>query len=538
MVNSVLGSSKKKRLLLTLVLSSTAVFSAFSLITRRDMLSILSVLISSCSLIVMLFLSRYGALSRGSRGKVDEKLILSILHMYVVSQGEVGPDQLVGSIAKMKEYGYYSLVFSKISEIAKKFGYGFAKAMLHMANLVKPPLKDILIRCTEALSSPEPKEYLELENSTLFEEYSGHYGRLIEGIRTIGGVYGTLQSVSIFIIMTLDIMTVFINEPNIVYYSYLISSATIGIMFLGLRAIIPKESLVYIDKENPPNLYRLFRFSALAALLMIFPAVYVGLSASPSIGFMIFGASLMPAGLLAYRLESLVTKIDEYYPTFIKALCENMASTSSIRSALSYVLRMELGPLRRLLKRTLARVKLGIRTEKAVTLLSSESASYRVYVMNRMLLDSINCSGDLMEVGKILGNACIKFLEFRKRRISVAKSFKTVIFILQPITVALLVILTYLCNFFSQSLVSLPYFTFGEIPLPVVETGNVFMILFITALNALALREAEGGFWGTSLLYIGLLLVLSGASWFAGEKLMDMMFGQVLEGFEELITEW
>ena len=539
MANKILALLRKRIQLLLVLILTSLIFSTYSLVIRKDAASILTVLSSSCSLIVMIFFSRLKGKMFGkirAPQKIDEKLVLSILHMYVVSQGEVGPDQLVSSVARMKEYGYYSMIFSKIREIAKEFGYGFAKAMSHMAKIVKPPLKDILIRCTEALSTPEPKEYLELENSTLFEEYSGHYLRSIESIRTIGGVYGTFQSVSVFIVMTLDIMSTFISEPNIVYYSYIVSSVAIAVMFLGFRAIIPRETLVYIDKEDPPKLYRLFRFSALIAFLSVIPAVFVSFSVNPSYGFMIFGASLVIPGLFAYKLESFVVKIDEYYPTFIKALCENMASTSSIKSAISYVLHMELGPLRSLLERALARIHLGIRIEKSMGLLSSESASYRVYTMNRMLLDSMNYGGNLIEVGKVLGNSCIKFLEFKKRRSSVAKSFKTVIFILQPVTVALLVILTYLCRFFSQSLVSLPYFTFGEIPVSVIQTGNALMILFVTTLNALALREAEGGFWGTSLLYIGLLLILSGASWFAGEKLMDVTFGQVLKGFEGLLV--
>ena len=134
-----------------------------------------------------------------------------------------------------------------------------------------------------------------------------------------------------------------------------------------------------------------------------------------------------------------------------------------------------------------------------------------------------------------MGDSCIKFLEFRRRRDSVAKSFKSVVFILQPVTVALLIILTYLCKFFSQSLVSLPYFSFGEIPTEVVESGNILMILLVTSLNAVALKEAEGGFWGKSLLYIGLLLIISGVSWLIGEKLMDLTLGHVLRGFEKLI---
>jgi len=218
---------------------------------------------------------------------------------------------------------------------------------------------------------------------------------------------------------------------------------------------------------------------------------------------MIFGFSLMLPDMIAYKFESYITKIDKYYPTFIKALCENMTSTASIKSALAYVLHMELGLLNELLKKTLARIRLGIRIKKSMNLLSSEASTFRVYIMNRMLLDPINYGGNI-EIGRILGDSCIKFLEFRKRRNSVAKSFKSVIFILQPVTVALLIILMYLCKFFYRSLVSLPFFSFGEMPTGVIELGNILMILLVTSLNTLTLKEAEGGFLEKSLLYIGL----------------------------------
>jgi len=519
------------------MISASAALMLYRILAGMSQLYMAAAFLSifSSIFLVVLFYRRRGKLRGKVSRKIDEELILSILHMYVVSQGEAGPDQLVRSVADVKEYGYYSMVFSKIYEIAKKFGYGFAKAMAHVSRFVKAPLKDILIRCAEALSTPEPKEYLELENSSLFEEYSGYYLRAIESVKTLGGVYGTFQSVAVFMIMTLDLMTGFINNPSIAYYSYIVSSAAIIIMFLGFKSVIPKETLIYIDRKDPPRLYRLFRISAAAAMLSAIPAVYLGLSINPSIGFMIFGSLLMLPGMIAYKFESYITKIDEYYPTFIKALCENMASTASVKSALAYVLHMELGPLRTLLEKALARIRLGIRIEKAMNLLSSEASSFHVYTMNRMLLDSINYGGNLIEVGKILGDSCIKFLEFRKRRDSVAKSFKSVVFILQPVTVALLIILTYLCKFFSQSLVSLPYFSFGEIPTEVVESGNILMILLVTSLNAVALKEAEGGFWGKSLLYIGLLLIISGVSWLIGEKLMDLTLGHVLRGFEKLI---
>jgi len=256
---------------------------------------------------------------------------------------------------------------------------------------------------------------------------------------------------------------------------------------------------------------------------------------SPAYGLIFYGSVLILPGFFAHRLESFVYKIDEHYPAFIKSLGENMASTSSLKSALSYVLYMELGPLKTLLKRVLARVKMGISNEKSLSILSSEAASHRVHTTNKIFVDAVNYGGDPLEVGKMLGNSCVKFLEFRKRRLSVAKSFEVVVLVLQPITVALLIILTFLCRFFSQSLTSLPYFTFGQIPVPVIETGNIFLILFMTAINALGLREAKGGFWGKIILYGGVLLVLSGAAWLGSDMLMDLAFGQLLKGFEEIV---
>jgi len=513
-----------------LILIPTIIFSAY-LLTERDFLGLLTV--SSVSGIFVTIILYYGRKRVPTR--IDETLVSLLLHMYAVSQGEAGPDDLVRVISETKDYGYYSEVFSKIRTLARKFGYGFTKATSQIAGTVKPPLKDILVRCTEVFSTTDPKGYLELEVSTMVEEYSGYYLRSIESIKVLGGIFSTFQSVAVFIVMTLDILTVFTSDPNMVYYSYIISSISLIVLFFGFRAVVPKEKLLHINRDEPPTLYKMFKLTTPISFACAAPAIIVGLMMGPAYGFIVLGAAFLFPGIFAYKLESFVIKIDEHYPTFIKCLGENMASTSSLKSALSYVLFMELGPLKNMLKKALTRIKIGISNEKSLSLFSSEAASHRVYMTNKMFLDAVNYGGDPLEVGKILGNNCVRLLEFRKRRSSVAKSFEAVILVLQPITVALLVILTYLCQFFSLNLTSLPYFTFGEIPVAIIEMGNVFLILFITALNAFALKEAKGGFWGSSLLYVGILLILSGAAWISAEKLMDIAFGQVLKGFEEFI---
>ena len=518
------------RKLILILLIPAAIYSIYSLMTN-DLTGLTVSLVSTAATSLVYYYRGRKKLPT----KIDEQLVTLLLHLYAISHGEVNPDDLINAVADNKDYAVYCKVFGKIRELAKKFGYGFTKATSLVAETVRPPLKDVLVRFTETFSTTEPKGYLELETSTIIEEYSGYYLRSIESIRVIGGILSTLQSVAVFIILTLDILTVFMAQENLIYYSYAIAMFAILVMFLAFRAIVPKDVLVHMDENSPPKLYRIFKLLLPLAIVSTVPAVYISWTLAPAYGLIFFGSVLVIPGFFAYKLESFVYKVDEHYPAFIKSLGEKMASTSSLKTALSYVLYMELGPLKNLLQRALARVKMGIANKKSLNMLSSEAASHRVHVTNEIFVDAVNYGADPLEIGIVLGTNCVKFLEFRKRRMSVAKTFEALTFLLQPITVGLLVILTFICKYFAESLTSLPYFTFGEIPVEAIQVGNVLVILFITAINALGIKEAKGGFWGTSVLYAGVLLILSGATWLGAEKLMEVSLGDLLTGFEEFV---
>ncbi|HEY4674957.1 MAG TPA: hypothetical protein VIH48_02755 [Candidatus Bathyarchaeia archaeon] len=467
--------------------------------------------------------------------KIDQQLVSLLMHMYAVSLGQVGPDDLVQIVAETEDYGYYSKVFSKIREIGKEYGYGVTKATSEMAKLTKPPFRDVLIRCQQAFASIQPRGYLELEASTIIEEYAGYYERAIKSIELLGGVYSTFSSVSIFIVMILDILVVFTNDINMVYVGYFVSATCLIMLYVGFKTVVPKDILVHIDKEMPPKSYNQFKLTLPIAFACIVPSILMGMAFSPPYAFLMCGIAFLIPGLFAYRLETLVLKVDENYPTLIKGLGESMASSSSLENALFYVLYLELGRLKNLVKRAFARVKIGSTNAKALTLLSAEAASHNVYTSNKIFLDAFSRGADLLAVGKILGSHCVRNLQIRKKREAIAKSLVTVTFLLQPITVVLLTVLTHLTTYFSQMLTAVPYFTFGQIPLDVIFAGNIFMIVLVTLLNSFTLKDARGGFWGTSLLYISILLILSGGAWLGAEMLMSVAFGGAFGGVEGIL---
>ena len=250
---------------------------------------------------------------------------------------------------------------------------------------------------------------------------------------------------------------------------------------------------------------------------------------------MILGAGFVVPGLFARRLEGRINKIDEHYPTFLKALGENMASTANMRISLSYILDLELGPLKELIERALNRIRLGISNHKALMMMASEAASHSVYVANKIFLDAVGYGGDPLRVGKVLGNHIIKFLEFRKRRLAIAKSFDGLTIVMQAMIVALLDLLIFLCGYFSGTMTSLPFFSFGDMPMGFIKLGNLAIAIYLSLLNALAGRELSSGFWGTLLWRVGVLLIISGVVWLGVDLLMGKFFFGMIPNFQTLI---
>lgn len=458
---------------------------------------------------------------RSIKTRIDQALTTAIFHMYSLSLGETTPTDLVNTIACNGEYGFYSQVFKRIQILASGFGYGITNATSQIAKTVKPPLKDILVRCTNTFSSVQPKGYLEIESSMMMEEYAGYYSRAIKTLETLGGVFTSFQSVTVFLIMTLVIMTIFMIDPKVIPLGYALSVVSTVMMYILFKSSAPTEQNIYIGKF-PPKLYR---YMVLSSLTVIPASAVFALLAYIKLGaafaFIVLGAGVCVPGVFGYLLEKRVAQIDKNYPTFLKALGENLGSTSDLKTSLSFILHMELGPLRSLVTSALARVKLDINHRQALESLSEEAASHHVHMSNRILLDSLGRGADALVIGNTLGNRVVKFLELRKMRDVVSNSFQMVVLVTQPLIVVLLTVLEVLSVFMSQYLVGLSYFGFNIMPLALIKAGNLVVILVMAVVNALTVKTVSGGYWGTFFLNLGILLAISGAAAIASQTLIE-----------------
>ena len=509
-----MGLSKSRKLIV--VLTPSLIFLVYFMLNKEIIEAIISLGIGIAILGMLKYMEK-----RSIKSRIDEALTTFIFHMYSLSLGETTPSDLINTIAENREYGFYSEVFKRIRNLANPFGYGITNATAQIAKTVKPPFKDILVRLTNTFSSVEPKGYLEIESSMMMEEYSGYYSRTVKTLETLGGVFTTFQSVTVFMIMTLVIMTVFMIDPSVIPLGYIISILSLILMYFLFRSSAPTERIVYIGKY-PPKLYKYMKLSVLTILPAFAVLAYFAyINFGTPYAFIVIGAGVTVPGVFGYLLERRVALIDKNYPTFLKALGENMASTCDLKTSLTFILHMELGPLRNLVSAALARVKLDINHRQALETLSEEAASYNVHMSNKILLDSLGRGADALIIGNALGNRVVKFLELRRMRDVVGNSFQMVVLVTQPLIVVLLTVLEVLAVFMSQYMSGVSFFGFNAMPIALIVIGNAVLVFVMAVVNALTVKAVSGGYWGTFFLNLGILLVISGVAWIASHSLVE-----------------
>lgn len=460
-------------------------------------------------------------------GRMDIKLVLVITHMYTLSLGQIEPKELIENIAESDEYKEYQKVFRTILNLAINLTQGLTKAISQVAEMVKPPLKDILIRMAEAFSTTKPRDYLELEYSTIIEEYMGYLNRTIETLKLLGGVYGTFQSVSSLIILVTMIMSIFLVDPKTIILSYILSTITTIIILIAIKLIAPKDIMVYTKRES--ELHKTIKYNALITIptsILIFIVIQTSTKIT-SIALISSGLTVGITGYMARKLEKKITIYDEYYPTLIKTIGENLSTTLNPKSALEYSTHVHLGPLKKHVKHTISWINLGLDIEKSFKLMAEETSSHTIRIMNKILINSIRVGAPSIQVSKVIADTTIKILEIRKRRQSTAKGMESIILMIHPLTILIILSITRILENFSAMIPSTQYIPLNPIPTQIINFGNIILVYILSIINAATMTLFRGGYQWRIALNIAILLVISGVMWIISDILSKYVISNI-----------
>jgi len=314
-------------------------------------------------------------------------------------------------------------------------------------------------------------------------------------------------------------MSLFTINPNTITLAYIAAAASTATLTIALWSTAPKDIMIYLEKDHPTH-----KTIKMAAAITIPASITIAITTYtathiPPIAITSSGLTLLPLGILTRNLEKRVQTIDEYYPTLIKTLGENLATTLNPKAALEYTKNIHLGPLKNGIQHTLSWINLGLDIEKSFKLMAEETGSHTIRIMNQMLVDSIRVGAPPIQTSKTIADTTIKILEMRKRRLTTAKTMDTIIMMMHPITIILLIAVTNTLTQFTSIIPTLPiqYIPINTIPTQTITIANMIFTYIISTINAAAMTIVRGGYKWRITLNTSILLTVGGISWATAE---------------------
>jgi len=452
---------------------------------------------------------------------VDEDLVYLVTHMYSIATGKPPRKRLFVLGGVLGDYGEYSRVLKRIALLAVEWGYGFARAIRTVLGEVKNEVfRDFLLRLGEVLNMGEdPAKFLEIERRALLSEYSAAYTRAIESARVLLGVYVSAASSSIFLAVTLALMAFLHPVPQeILILSHFGVVGLLAILALIIHRSLPQDKLVHDHGHGNPLRSRLRIVVLTSTLLSILVGVACYHFLGPYLAIAVSALPLIPAGLYARKVESIVREIDSFYPIFVRSFGIAYSLVGHPPTALRSVLRSDYGLLTRLLRKLLARLTLGVNPAIAWRRLVIDSWSELVRRLTNILYDSIDAGANMARVGTVLSDTAYSLLELKKQRKQVTKTFEYSLYMVHALLAGIVMAVVKLLNIFDMILskfqaievaVQLPL-TLHPLGLYTIEQILPGFIVLVSIVNAYAVRAAHGGLWQTMLLPLAVFLLSSG----------------------------
>lgn len=478
-------------------------------------------------------------------------LTFLLQHMYSVSTGSPPREALFECVGKDNLYPKYSPIFLKIFRLGKEWGYSFPQACALIANEVKSKvLKEILSRLSTVLAIGEDVElFLKTEFNTIISEFETQYFRTVEAARVFLGIYTSLLASSVFMLANFLLLVFFFGgDVKMVITSYFFVIATVASVAVLLYLTMPSE--VYETKIKPkPQSYRIIDVTSTAiAITSIIVSLYMILTNRVSFNILgailiIFGGAFLLPGWMAKGIEELIREIDDFFPIFIRSYALNYETIPNQAKALRPMLVVELGKLTRILENLYARLLNSIDPMISWEMVASESRSELVRRFLRIFIDTIEKGGKISQVGASLSDHYNLLVRLRRNRLQISKTFETTTYIMQGAIVVINVFVVSLLFSFSAVLNSLqaqiptnivgPIFG-SQIPLePVMYMTAVFSIA-TAVMNALSITRVTPGVSRVFWYYLGILMIISGASVILGSMMMEYILGSTIQAISNL----
>jgi flagellar protein FlaJ len=496
---------------------------------------------------------------------INREMHLFITRMGVLSTSDIARKEMLGVLAKMREYGELSIEVEKIFALVTRWNVSLEKACRTVASQTPSEMfSNFLLRLAHAVETGETaEEFFRNEQVVVMEQYKIKYESAMRNVDILKQVFIIVAVLFLFIFFMITLVPFLTGEDIQIYVVLVVAGMMIfeGIMVYLIWAIVPGERIWHnmemktkIHKEIDRKIKWGLIFCGLAFVFML--AVYnpmeylfdvwikssVGYSAQkifekgvappqPTyyvLPLLILSVTFIPmlwAARFVNKNESMIKDKDKQYPPFIRSLGAAVGARSkSFLLPLKKLRLHDFGPLTQNIDDLYKRLATRIKTERAWEYFAAESLSELVSKFNEMYVEGTRMGGDTKAISRIISDNFIKMDALRELKY---ESTSTFTFMLYGLTMSMSFLLffgLYLIKHFYDLLSQLwmPESAVGPEALDAMRALNWFkedlvdfnflvgmttiMVVYHCGVSAMMTRVISGGnFVGASRDFVGLL---------------------------------
>jgi len=421
--------------------------------------------------------------------------------------------------------------FYDIDRLARNMNYQYAEACRLVGEKAKNlDVKSLLLRLSSSLATGEsPSDFLNREALVQAEIYENEYEGKLESLKKWVDAFIALMVSAALIVVVATISTVIYSMGTGFVVGLVVVMMAVSAMGSWIiYRTAPKEPKILTGPEAEESQQTPRRL-----LIILVPGALVAgaLLSLSGIGLgwvlAVVGIMIIPIGMVGFRYDGLVGKLDGDISTFLRALGSTASSIGT--TPVEALGRMDLrsmgnlaAPAKRLHTVLKSRVNPYLCWKRFVTETGSELIGRGV----RIFADGTNFGGDAEEVGSRAAVLTSKVNAMRAKRNLVASTFTILSLGMHATIVFLLVFIIEIVDGFGVLVASagIADATMGQ----GVGAGTMLsfnlenmdflrflvtgVIIVLSIINAITPKVTEGGYTHKFFLYLGITLLTTGAS--------------------------
>ncbi len=451
--------------------------------------------------------------------KADDEFVYFMAFLYALSTGEVGSIDLIKT-AQDSGYGKYSNTFKEIFRLGVGWGYGLSRSCEMIAIKFSDnsdPLKQLLVKLAQVIRlGDELRIFFTEEMGAALHNYTVRYERNLESQKLFLEMFYTISSTAVFMISGNSIMTMLMgstDSSSVFMISFIGVIVSMGSFIVIMYVIFPKDR-ISLGHNVKVQKFRMFLYMAIGIGVSVGIVLSITNVVPLPLVTVIATAPLFIPGFFAKKMETELKALDDWYPSFIRHFGEIYMMVGSMGQSLDAVLRSNFGPLQTQIISFKNRIKNRIKPEIGFDLFSRDAGTAIIVSGNTIMSNAIQKGANMNEVGSKVSEISLKLNELRAKRRQTSRTFETIVLVLHALTMAIFGLMNKLIEIFHTMItgtqISNNALTLSPIDPNFMAMMMPIVIIVTSAINALAIKVAQGGLFKTVWFNMALLTALGG----------------------------